>query len=194
MPLFNDFFPPHVAAFTGDRSVDFALPNGQRTLNREQKQYLSRCLPAGFFGCAVLGAASPQPSRRGLRLRLRLGLRIRAPREDPDPLQCRSKQWRSSAWRSQLLNTRLSDDSTLRRAAATQQQSCLGFAPVVPVGDKRNSRRGVQEYLARKIKESPPGELRGGGRPAVERFGGVGDPRRARGCVACRWQQWGSSA
>ena len=36
-----------------------------------------RCLPAGSFGCVVLGAASPQPSRRGLRL----GLRPRAPRK-----------------------------------------------------------------------------------------------------------------
>jgi YfiH family protein len=44
MPLFNDLFPPHVIAFTGDRSVDFSLHNGQKTFNQQQLDYLSSSL------------------------------------------------------------------------------------------------------------------------------------------------------
>jgi YfiH family protein len=44
MPLFNDFFPPHVIAFTGDRSMDFTFPPGRKVFNQEQKDYLSSSL------------------------------------------------------------------------------------------------------------------------------------------------------
>ena len=40
MPLFNDFFPSSVLAFTSRRPVDFTLRDGRTALNKKQKEYL----------------------------------------------------------------------------------------------------------------------------------------------------------
>ena len=91
MPLFNDFFPPHVIAFTGDRSVDFTLPNGRKIFNQKQLDYLSASLNIDLpepvhvrqvhgdnIIMAVEGAGEPAPEADGLLTRqVRLPLTIR---------------------------------------------------------------------------------------------------------------------
>ena len=91
MPLFNDFFPPHVIAFTGDRSVDFTLHNGRETLTQQQLDYLSSSLnmdvsePARVrqvhgdkIIMAAEGAGEPVPEADGLLTQqVRLPLAIR---------------------------------------------------------------------------------------------------------------------
>lgn len=91
MPLFNDFFPPHVIAFTGDRSVDFTLHNGRKIFNQQQLDYLSSSLKVELpepvrvrqvHGNNIIMAAEseggPPPEADGLLTRqVRLPLAIR---------------------------------------------------------------------------------------------------------------------
>jgi len=48
MPLFSNFFPPEILAFTSDRSVDFTLKRDRRGFSQDQRDYLTKQCKTGL--------------------------------------------------------------------------------------------------------------------------------------------------